>query len=53
MPQIRFTDRTLAGIPFSQKQTDYWDTALPGFVVRVGTRTKAFQVITGNPRKKM
>lgn len=40
----RFTDRTLAALPFTSIQRDYYDATLPGFGVRVGARTKVFFV---------
>lgn len=37
MPTIAFTDRSIAALKPRATQTDYFDRALPGFGVRVGT----------------
>lgn len=52
MPSAFLTDRTIAALPFSDTQTEYWDTTLPGFLVRVGKKTKTFQVMSGIPRTR-
>ena len=52
MPTVSFTDRTITALPYSQSQTEYWDASLPGFLIRVGKKTKTFQVLTGTPRTR-
>ncbi len=49
MPSLRFTDITLQKLAPVQR-TDYWDTQLSGFGVRVGSRSKVFVVKTRNRR---
>jgi integrase len=51
MPKIRLTDRSVAAIPYSKKQTEYWDLSLPTFGVRVGASTKTFIVMRHRSRK--
>lgn len=52
MPQVHLNDRVVDGLPYSTKQTDYWDASLPGFLVRVGAKSKTFQFFAGTPRKR-
>lgn len=55
MPTIRFIDRTLAALPPSSPQKDYYDATLPGFGLRVGMRTKTFFVryrTVGGPQRR-
>lgn len=47
MPRIRFTERTLAALPFTKPpatkaQRDYYDSTMQGFGLRIGARTKTF-----------
>lgn len=52
MPTIHLTDLGIDKLSPSER-TDYWDDTLPGFGVRVGTRTKVFILKTGNKRHSL
>ncbi len=44
-PRLSFSDRSIAALPFVAKgQTIVRDADLPGFFVKIGTRTKSFMV---------
>src|ERR1044071_8991338 len=48
---MRFTDQTVRSLPHPETgQRDYADNAVPGFIVRVGKRTKTFVLTTGSGR---
>jgi len=49
VPNLRFTDLTLQNLA-PPSRTDYWDTQLAGFGIRVGARTKMFVVKVKNRR---
>jgi integrase len=51
VPKKRLTDITLRQLSQEQGQTRYFDEALPGFGVTVGTRTKTFFVMRGEKRQ--
>lgn len=46
MPKAVLTDLLIRNLK-SDQQTDFWDSHLPSFLVRVGKRRKTFQVVTG------
>ncbi len=43
--KIRFTDIAVRAIKPTERQTTFWDEALPAFGVRVGRRSKTFLVV--------
>lgn len=48
----RLNDIVVNGLPLaSTGQYDVWDTSLPGFGLRIGTRRKTFIINTGSTRK--
>jgi integrase len=50
----RLNDIVVNALPMaSAGQYDVWDTSLPGFGVRVGTRRKSFIINTGSTRKAL
>jgi integrase len=49
MPSIQLTDLSIRALK-SDAQTDYWDTKMPGFGIRVGKRAKTFVVKKDNRR---
>lgn len=53
MAKLAFNDRVIEGLPFSEAQIDYRDTATKGFICRVGRSTKTFQVVTSAPRRRI
>lgn len=49
---MRLTDLAVKKLPLLEKgQKSHWDDAMPGFGVRVGSRTKAFVVMFGKERR--
>jgi Arm DNA-binding domain len=51
--QQKLTDLAIQRIPFQHPQITYWDTLLPGFGVRVGSRSKTFVLVQGKARKRI
>ena len=49
---LKLTDLTIQHLKFQHPQVTFWDTMLPAFGVRVGSRSKTFIVVTGNARKR-
>lgn len=49
MPSIQLTDLSIRALK-SDAQTDYWDTKMPGFGIRIGKRAKTFMVKKDNRR---
>jgi len=49
MPSIQLTDLSIRALK-SDAQTDYWDTKMPGFGIRIGKRAKTFVVKKDNRR---
>lgn len=49
---IKLTDITINSLKFQHPQITHWDALLPGFGVRVGSRTKTFVIVTGKARKR-
>jgi integrase len=52
MPTLSLTDLTIRSLK-AEKRTDFWDTKLPSFGVRIGPRSKTFIVKVGNGRKSV
>jgi integrase len=49
MPSMQLTDLSIRALK-ADAQTDYWDTKMPGFGIRVGKRAKTFMVKKDNRR---
>lgn len=49
MPSIQLTDLSIRALK-SSAQTDYWDTKMPSFGVRIGKRATTFMVKKDNRR---
>jgi hypothetical protein len=49
--RLKLTDLTIQHLKFQHPQVTYWDTMLPAFGVRVGSRSKTFIVMQGKARK--
>jgi integrase len=50
--RLKLTDLTIQHLKFQHPQVTYWDTMLPAFGVRVGSRSKTFIVMQGKARKR-
>ena len=50
--RLKVTDLAIQHLKFRHPQATYWDTMLPAFGVRVGTRSKTFIVMQGKARKR-
>ena len=50
--RLKLTDLTIQKFKHQHPQITYWDTMLPAFGVRVGTRSKTFIVMQGKTRKR-
>jgi Arm DNA-binding domain len=50
--RLKVTDLAIQHLKFQHPQATYWDTMLPAFGVRVGTRSKTFIVMQGKARKR-
>jgi integrase len=50
--RLKLTDLAIQHLKFQHPQVTYWDTMLPAFGVRVGSRSKTFIVVTGKARKR-
>jgi integrase len=53
MPQLALTDLSVRALKPSNGQITYWDTNLPNFGVRVGTKAKTFVVLLGTERQRV
>lgn len=53
MPRLNLTDLTVRALRGSDKYVTYWDTAIPGFGVRVGKRSKTWVVLRGRHRERI
>ena len=50
-PKMHLSDASLRALPFMESgQKDYPDPIIPGFTVRVGTRSKTFRLVAGSGR---
>jgi hypothetical protein len=49
----KLTDTYVSNLKFRHPQYTAWDALLPGFGVRVGSRSKTFIVMTGKARKRI
>jgi integrase len=50
--RLKLTDLAIQHFKFQHPQVTYWDTMLPAFGVRVGSRSKTFIVMQGKTRKR-
>src|SRR5262245_14847116 len=50
--RLKLTDVAIANLEFQHPQATYYDTLLPAFGVRVGSRSKTFIVMHGKSRKR-
>jgi hypothetical protein len=50
--RLELTDLAIQNFKFQHPQVTYWDTMLPAFGVRVGSRSKTFIVMHGQARKR-
>jgi hypothetical protein len=51
--RLKLTDLSIANLKFQHPQATYWDALLPGFGVRVGSRSKTFVLMQGKTRKRI
>lgn len=49
----KLTELTIKSLPYSNRQTDVWDTTLPRFGLRIGKRTKTFIFNDGHTRRAL
>ena len=50
---MHLSDASLRALPFMESgQKDYPDPIIPGFTVRVGTRSKTFRLVAGSGRER-
>lgn len=52
MPKLKLTDIAVRSLHGSDNET-YWDTATPGFGIRVGKRAKAWTIMRGANRQRV
>jgi hypothetical protein len=53
MPNLHLTELSVRALRGSESYATYWDTATPGFGLRVGKRSKTWTVMRGRSRERV